>query len=895
MAIYHHPSKENIFGTLRRWLSAASNCSEAKFKLSILNLTLELSNHLHFSKFIKRRIEHHIIKNYCPHLFDETYYLEQNPSIRSYRASPLRHFVKYGWKEERDPHPLFDITYYNNRSARKRNSINPLVHFHLTGRKKGISPTRWFDRDYYLNNNKDVRLVKIDPFDHFIKYGVYENRSGSANFDGSAYFGNFRDARDSGMPALFHYIRYGIEAGRTGVFHKKMEESHTRHDQSIDVLHALDSLLAMEKRETSIAAEVDVVIPVHNDYFLTLACIHSTLKMLNEKPAEIVVVDDCSPEPAIRQLLEKLAEKELITLISHDENRGFVKSVNDGMRLHPDRDVVLLNSDTEVFGNWIDRLASIAYARNDIATVTPLTNSGTICSYPNFLEDNSVPSDCTIKVLDQIASKVNDGTFVEAPTAVGFCMYIKRAALNQMGYFDEEGFGSGYGEENDFSLRAQKAGWKDVIALNVVVQHFGGASFRGEKLLRVRHAMEVIGKRYPTYHADVQEYIKRDPAQPFRARLDVQRLHRLKKEKNVLIVSHERGGGTEQHVQERVELLEKDGWSVFRLHAATGERNLARVCHNNALVMPNMASFDLTSSEHLKGLATLLAELSITEIEIHHLGDFRVGAPNDFLALAGVAKLPYRFIAHDYLAICPRINLVDNDGLYCGEPGIDGCKSCIWNSGTEYGQVDISTWRTGYREFLTNASEILVPSKDVKNRLHQYFNGIDIKVKPHDLVEQAPFEPGTHSANGKLRVGIIGAISPIKGLDVICKCARLAARKNLGIEFVVIGYTSNDIEAKRAGLAVTGAYENKKVFDIIKENKICAIFMSSIWPETYSYTLSIALRSGLPIIAFGLGAIQERLETSDRKLLIPIEKCRDTKYVVTLIQNYVGQSGAEEA
>jgi GT2 family glycosyltransferase len=127
---------------------------------------------------------------------------------------------------------------------------------------------------------------------------------------------------------------------------------------------------------------IDVIIPVYKGLAQTRRCIDSVLANHQATPVEIVAVDDASPEADIASYLDELAAGKRITLVRNARNLGFVQSVNRGMSLHADRDVVLLNSDTEVANDWLDRLCRSAYAYPEVGTVTPFSNNATICSYP---------------------------------------------------------------------------------------------------------------------------------------------------------------------------------------------------------------------------------------------------------------------------------------------------------------------------------------------------------------------------------------------------------------------------------------------------------------------------------------------------------------------------------
>ncbi|MEM6462658.1 MAG: glycosyltransferase [Pseudomonadota bacterium] len=143
----------------------------------------------------------------------------------------------------------------------------------------------------------------------------------------------------------------------------------------------------------------------------------------------------------------------------------------------------------------------------------------------------------------------------------------------------------------------------------------------------------------------------------------------------------------------------------------------------------------------------------------------------------------------------------------------------------------------------------------------------------------------TRESGDKLRIGAVGAISRLKGLSVLQACARHAARKNLPMEFVVVGYTSDDIKSTRAGLNVTGPYSNDRAQEHIHKAKLDAIFFASTWPETYSYTLSIALETGLPIVAFDIGAISERIRTlGGNNLIVPLAFARNPQMITNMIR-----------
>lgn len=794
-------------------------------------------------------------------LFDRCHYLETNGDVAREKTSPLSHYASYGDREGRWPMPLFDPAYYRTRAQGRTKHINALLHYAYVGRYRRISPSPWFDVRYYLAQNKDVARSGIEPMRHYLKWGGLEGRSPNPQFDGAYYLRNNPEVRAAHLNPLLHYLQYGHHAGLPTRPANELADQQKRSlsQQDWELSLAWQSLLPMQGRGEP---KIDVIVPVYKDRELTLRCLFSILTAKYVTPFELVVINDASPDGMLVENLEHLASRELFTLLHNQTNRGFVYTVNRGMLLHPDRDVVLLNSDTEVYGNWLDRMRDAAHRHPRTATVTPLSNNATICSYPRFLHDNPYPLETDYETLDSLTARVNAGYEVEAPTGVGFCMYMRRDALADIGTFDEETFGKGYGEENDFCQRAIARGWRNVISADIFVRHVGGASFQGEKAKRTAVALKTMARRHPGYRQAVEVFIHQDPLAEARKRLDWERLKRRARTENVLIVCHNRGGGAERHVQEDIQRLRDQGKGVFYLRPERGRRSLVRIGHPACRLLLNLSPFKIYN---IKTLASALKELRITCIHSHGLIDFTADAADQLLKVSTMLGVPLHVDIHDYKVICPRINLVDENGFYCGEPSIGGCEICIAERGSSFGVPDIREWRYLHHRVLKFAEKVWVPSRDVATRLLRYYPDVEFTIAPHDDVRAvATNYPDNFAPHDKLRIVIIGAIGKMKGFDILHRCAKDAQKRNLPLEFIILGHSINDRLLNRAGVFITGMYQDDEAFDILRSLNPHVIFLPSIWPETYSYTLSIALGTGLPIFAFEIGAIAERLKMSER-------------------------------
>jgi GT2 family glycosyltransferase len=309
----------------------------------------------------------------------------------------------------------------------------------------------------------------------------------------------------------------------------------------------------------------DIIIPVYRGEAETRACVQSVLTARNARAVEIVVIDDASPEPAISEWLRGLASERRVTLIANSENRGFVASVNEGMALHPARDVVLLNSDTEVAEGWVDRLSAHLAADPAIGTVTPFSTNATICSYPRTLTSNPMPPGESTASLDADFAAANAGRRVDIPTAVGFCMTISRRCLDAVGYFDLERYGAGYGEEVDFCMRVARAGLRNVLAGDVFVRHVGEVSFGGTGADRRAKAQATVDALYPEFQQRLAEFIPADPTRMLRRRADLQRLR------------HHPGAMRSERVDGHVRLDWPRGGEDFALWLDAGRDEAARI------------------------------------------------------------------------------------------------------------------------------------------------------------------------------------------------------------------------------------------------------------------------------------------------------------------------------
>lgn len=258
---------------------------------------------------------------------------------------------------------------------------------------------------------------------------------------------------------------------------------------------------------------LEVIVPIYGAAEALAACLRS-LDRTCAADQPILLIDDASPDPTVRSLLACFADRPSRRVIHHGRNRGFVETANEGFAA-TGGDVVLLNSDTIVTRGWLSALARALALDARIATATPFSNNAEICSLPHFCRPSPVPGDP--EAIAAAIARSGPPVYPELPTAVGFCMAIRRAALDAVGSFDAETFGAGYGEENDFCMRASAAGFRHVLCDDAYVAHVGQASFGATPHRPGGEAMRRLLAKHPAYEAIVHAFIAADPIAPRRA------------------------------------------------------------------------------------------------------------------------------------------------------------------------------------------------------------------------------------------------------------------------------------------------------------------------------------------------------------------------------------------
>lgn len=621
-------------------------------------------------------------------------------------------------------------------------------------------------------------------------------------------------------------------------------------------------------------ARADVIIPVFNAYSEFIKCLYSTLKYSND--CNIIIINDKSTDLRINELFSKLSGVRLNRLIvmENNQNLGFVKTANIGMKLH-DNDVILLNSDTIVTPGWVDGLQKCAYSDEKIGTVTPFTNNGTICAIPNFCTKNQIPEGFTIDSFSEFLEQISFRKFPELPTAVGFCMYIKRELIKNIGYFDEEAFGKGYGEENDFSLRAIRRGYKNVLCDDVFIFHKEGSSFSSEKDELCKKHLDILANMYPDYLPEVAKFCQQNPLRELHDNIKIRMPSwnpRMKP--RILFVLHNLGGGTEKHVMEVIGSLNKE--YKFYILQVKGDRiilseyNNSNILKYNFLMPRQLDRFEVHNKDYKKWINKIINTFQINIVHVHHL----IGHTLDIFDVAYNNRIPIIFTIHDYYAICPRINLLNEKNRYCrNSDNSNHCSFCLSeNMGLPLDFIKV--WRDEFNEIITKSDIIIVPNISVLDILNNYY----IICKSKSLIlehghkkelvkKEIPIVPEleTDFKDKKFNIAYIGVLVLHKGSEIFYKLASSEKLKNR-VKWIIIGSSdlyNNPGYYPEINVHVHGRYNDfNELKNIIQRDNVNLVVFPAIWPETFSFTLSEAWACEVPVLVSNIGALRERVENT---------------------------------
>ena len=259
----------------------------------------------------------------------------------------------------------------------------------------------------------------------------------------------------------------------------------------------------------------DIIIPVYWALPYVRQCVNSIVKN-TKHPYNLVIIDDGNG-PIIKEYLRTIKSARIIT---NRKNLGWLKSCNIGIE-NTENDIVLLNSDTMVTEGWLEKMDRCAYSSSRIVMVNPLSNNAAFLSIPYPIVFNGIPAGFTLESFCNLVSELSETRYPSMPTVFGFCLLIKRKIFKQIGLFDEK-FALGYGEENDFFMRAKRKRYKAVCCDDAFVYYYGKKSFGDSsnmKVYQTRAYKKFLRDYWDRYERSIKRFNKNSPLIYLRTKL----------------------------------------------------------------------------------------------------------------------------------------------------------------------------------------------------------------------------------------------------------------------------------------------------------------------------------------------------------------------------------------
>jgi GT2 family glycosyltransferase len=639
---------------------------------------------------------------------------------------------------------------------------------------------------------------------------------------------------------------------------------------------------------------LDVIVPVYGAAAEFAACLASLRRSTDLGRHRLVLVIDGPQSAAVETALAAVAglPEGAVLVLRNPTRQGFVGSANRGMSVS-DRDVVLLNSDTEVTAGWLEKLQQAAYSDPAIATVTPFSNNSTIASLPRSAEVNALPASWDLDRFASLVERVSQRQRPRLPTGVGVCLYIKRKALDRLGLFDEAVFGLGYGEESDFCFRALEAGFLNVLDDATFIYHAGQRSFGGSRPARVKAAHRAMSRLHPAYLPTVTRFLREDPLRPVRERV-VEALRGKRppgpaspsrRPRRVLHLVHGwppwSSAGTEVYARRLA--LRQASWREAAVYAriADPERGLGEALElvdGGVRVRLMVNNFDQRNplsrnALHDRRLAAdfrrFLEETKPDLVHVHHLA----GHAATLLGEAAKRRVPIVYQVQDWWAPCARANLLDVRRRLCSGPAPGKCSACLPLTGLPPAPLLNRLLYSG-RERLMNHLLRRVDLFVMGSRaIHESYLRLGY-LRPEDPVSVLPYgiersAGGPLRARGAslpLRCGLIGSILPHKGIhvavaafrDVDPACATLQIWGDPGVS---PSYRTELEGMLPPSVSFEGRFEEQRRAEVFA--RLDLLIVPSLGLESFGLVAREALAEGVPVLASCRGALAELFETAD--------------------------------
>lgn len=328
----------------------------------------------------------------------------------------------------------------------------------------------------------------------------------------------------------------------------------------------------------------------------------------------------------------------------------------------------------------------------------------------------------------------------------------------------------------------------------------------------------------------------------------------------ILYINHSFGGGADLYLRKKADEFIKNGHEVYQV-----------------IYQPDFHQYELINmkdDEHYYfddiNILLYLVSMKAKHIYFNEL----VSYPNIKGLIDTVHKIKsihphiqFTYLVHDYFCICPRLNLINVNDRYCGLPEVKDCDICL-NSANFDQSKSIVEWRSLNAKLLNTCDEIICFSNSSKKYLVRVYQNLSDKIKVIGHIIDELRAPKVKNDN-IITIGLLGQLCKHKGIEKIKELIQYIHNNQLSKYRIVCIGDAQDVRNDSVFFA-TGKYRREDIVNLVEEYNIDVFFMSSVCPETFSYTISEIQSMKRPLISYDLGAQGERTKNYKFGKVIPL-------------------------
>ena len=853
-------------------------------------------------------------------LFDRDWYLHRYPDVRDSKMDSLAHFLRHGAAEGRSPHPAFDLPFYVSTFEQGvPKNANPLEYYLEHGRELGHEPNLIFDTDWYIRHFAAGSLGGGNPLIHYLAQDPVAMIDPSAQFSTMGYLHTYPAVRASGANALEHYLQTGRKEGREPLLtapsdlplrvaiiaevslpqclkyrvlqRQKMIQSLGHYcsviswrnlSLCVDALRThglfifyrvpayaemLEIMDLARRAGLPILWEVDDLIFSGKDY-LTNQNLNDLDPELQRsvlagvqlyQKALITCGAGVASTPGVAEAMRRVGVDAVFVIENalDDETLSLAAEIGPRVRLATSAQVVITygsggkTHDTD-FRLAAPSLLAVLKARplaklriigelnlpEAFATLGDQVERFPLLPFPDYIQ--------LLSQSDIAICPVEDTVFCDAKSNIKF---LEAAVLGLPSICSPRSafkLALRHGENGFFAEGDQQ--WAQALTSlmdDAELRRRLGETARRD-VLRDYDPMAVAQRQVAPL---LEAYAK--PKPPLRV-LSV----------NTYYSPHSYGGATivAEQLNKRLNARADTQVTVFTGNRAFTERpyrltrDLVEGCVTFRMEMANEAD-PATDFDNALVKAPFRDALRASGANVVHLHAIQ-GLSAALLEVCVEEGVPVVVTLHDAWWICGRMFMVTGENRYCGQwtIDVDVCAACVTDAGLNYFR------QLRLANLLNLADLALTPSAFFRD-LYIANGWSPERVQVNRNGVQAPATAFKRSQSEKLRLGFVGGMGPIKGIEVIRAALEGLARGDYTLVLVDntlnLGFSSLDVSgwAIAGEIQIVPAYTQATLDDFF--SGIDVLLFPTQWKESFGLTVREALLRDVWVIASDAGGVTE--------------------------------------